>query len=34
MLRAIAQERDLCLGVYGSVVTRGTIRAGDPVRLA
>lgn len=33
VLRAIAQERDLCLGVYGSVVTPGTIRAGDAIRL-
>ena len=34
VLRAIAQERDLCLGVYGSVVTPGPIRAGDRIRLS
>lgn len=33
VLRAIAQERDLCLGVYGSVATRGIVRRGDPIRL-
>ena len=34
VLRAIAQERDLCLGVYGSVVVRGTVRVGDAIRLS
>lgn len=34
VLRAIARERDLCLGVYGSVVTPGMIRTGDAIRLS
>ncbi len=34
VLRAIAQERDLCLGVYGSVATRGAVRVGDTIRLS
>jgi uncharacterized protein YcbX len=33
VLRAIAQERDLCLGVYGSVATPGPVRTGDPITL-
>jgi uncharacterized protein len=33
ILRAIGQARDSCLGVYGSVVTPGAIRVGDPVVL-
>jgi uncharacterized protein len=33
ILRAIGQARDSCLGVYGSVVTPGAIRMGDPVVL-
>jgi uncharacterized protein YcbX len=31
ILREIAQERDSCFGVYGSVVTPGRIAVGDPV---
>jgi uncharacterized protein YcbX len=34
VLKAIARERDACLGVYGSIVTPGRIAVGDPVRLA
>ncbi len=33
ILRAVAQERDGCLGVYGSTVRPGTVTVGDPVRL-
>jgi uncharacterized protein len=33
ILRAIAQHRDACLGVYGSTVQPGAIRVGDPVHL-
>jgi hypothetical protein len=33
VLRTIAQQRDACTGVYGSTVTPGTIRVGDPVTL-
>jgi hypothetical protein len=31
VLRAIAQERQSCLGVYGSTVTPGRIAIGDSV---
>ena len=31
VLRAVAQERDGCLGVYGSTVEPGRIAIGDPV---
>jgi uncharacterized protein YcbX len=31
VLRAVARERDLCLGVYGSVVRPGTFTLDDPV---
>jgi uncharacterized protein YcbX len=34
VLKAIARERDACLGVYASTVTPGRIAVGDPVRLA
>jgi uncharacterized protein YcbX len=34
VLKAIARERDACLGVYGSTVTPGRIAVGDPVLLA
>ena len=34
VLRAIAQERDACLGVYGTTVTPGRVRVGDPVSRA
>jgi uncharacterized protein YcbX len=33
VLRAIAREREACLGVYGSVVTPGVASVGDPVTL-
>jgi uncharacterized protein len=33
ILRAIGQARQSCLGVYGSVVTPGSIGVGDPVVL-
>jgi uncharacterized protein len=33
ILRAIAQERDTRLGVYGSTVEPGRVAAGDPVEL-
>lgn len=31
VLRAIARERDTCLGVYGSTVEPGPVAVGDPV---
>ncbi len=31
VLRAIAQERDACLGVYGTTVQPGFVKVGDPV---
>ncbi len=31
VLRAIAQERDACLGVYGTTVQPGLVNVGDPV---
>lgn len=31
ILRAIARERDACLGVYGSTVQPGRVAVGDPV---
>ncbi|MEA2436520.1 MAG: uncharacterized protein QOF65_1076 [Thermoleophilaceae bacterium] len=34
ILKAIAREREACLGVYGSTVTPGRIAVGDPVLLA
>jgi uncharacterized protein len=34
VLKAIARERDACLGVYASVVTPGRIATGDAVVLA
>ena len=33
VLRAVVEEREGCLGVYGSVVLPGTISVGDPVDL-
>jgi uncharacterized protein len=33
VLRAIAQQRDTCMGVYGSTVTPGRVAVGDPVLL-
>ena len=33
VLRAIAQERQACLGVYGTVVTPGRVTVGDIVHL-
>ena len=33
ILRAIARERDMRLGVYGSTVEPGRVAAGDPVEL-
>jgi uncharacterized protein len=33
VLKAIAREREACLGVYGSTVTPGRIAVGDPVLL-
>jgi hypothetical protein len=34
VLRAVAQHRDVCIGVYGSVEAPGLIRVGDPVQAA
>ncbi len=31
VLRAIAREREACLGVYGSTVEPGRVAVGDPV---
>ena len=31
VLRAVAQERQACLGVYATIVSTGSISAGDPV---
>ncbi|UGS34287.1 MOSC domain-containing protein [Capillimicrobium parvum] len=33
VLRTIAQERDTCLGVYGTIVEPGRIALGDPIVL-
>jgi uncharacterized protein YcbX len=33
ILRTIAEEREACLGVYGSTVEPGTVAVGDPVTL-
>ena len=33
VLRAVAQERDACAGVYGSTVTPGRVAVGDAVVL-
>ncbi len=33
ILRAIAQKRDACVGVYGSTVQPGRVAVGDPVYL-
>jgi hypothetical protein len=33
VLRAVAQEREACLGVYGTIVTPGRVALGDPVAL-
>ena len=33
VLRAIAQERNACLGVYGTIVQPGRVASGDPVVL-
>lgn len=33
ILREIAQNRDGCLGVYGTTVETGSVRVGDPVHL-
>jgi uncharacterized protein YcbX len=33
ILRTVAQEREGCLGVYGTVVTPGRVALGDPVVL-
>jgi uncharacterized protein YcbX len=34
VLRAVAQHREQCLGVYGSVEAPGSVRVGDPVQAA
>jgi uncharacterized protein YcbX len=34
VLRAVARQRDGCFGVYGTVVTPGAVRLGDPVQAA
>jgi uncharacterized protein len=34
VLRAIARDRETCLGVYGSTVQPGRVRVGDPVVIA
>ena len=31
ILRAVAQDRDGCLGVYGTTVAPGRLAVGDPV---
>jgi uncharacterized protein len=33
VLRAVVAQRDQCLGVYGSVVRPGVVRAGDPIAV-
>ena len=33
VLRAVAQQRESCFGVYGSVVTPGCVAVGDPVSV-
>jgi uncharacterized protein len=33
VLRAIARQRQVCRGVYGSVVATGRVAVGDPVVL-
>jgi uncharacterized protein YcbX len=33
VLRALAQERSACIGVYGSCVSPGLVAVGDPVLL-
>ena len=33
VLRAVAQERATCLGVYGTTVQPGRVAVGDPVEL-
>jgi uncharacterized protein YcbX len=33
VLRAIARERQVCLGVYGSTIEPGRVRVGDPVLI-
>jgi uncharacterized protein YcbX len=33
ILKAVAQTRDTCLGVYGSTESPGSIRVGDTIRL-
>jgi hypothetical protein len=33
VLRAAAQNRDACVGVYGSVERPGLLRAGAPITL-
>jgi uncharacterized protein YcbX len=33
VLRAVAREREACAGVYGSTLTPGRVRVGDPVTL-
>ncbi len=33
VLRAIARERNACLGVYGSTVQPGIVQTGDEVAL-
>jgi uncharacterized protein len=34
VLRAVAQHRDVCIGVYGTVEAPGLVRVGDPVQAA
>ena len=34
VLRTLAQERDVCIGVYGSTVRPGSVALGDAVSLA
>jgi MOSC domain-containing protein YiiM len=33
VLRCVAQQHDNCAGVYGTVLTPGKVRVGDPVCL-
>jgi hypothetical protein len=31
VLRTLAEQRDVCIGVYGSTVRPGSVALGDPV---
>jgi uncharacterized protein len=34
VLRAVAQHREVCIGVYGTIEAPGLVRVGDPVQAA